>query len=200
MNELIQIKCPWCGAVLSVRNVPGIEGKGVTCPVCKQKSPFVQCKRVMPRNTVEKTDYPRGERTEYRSDERTRLPEKTEVREQENLTIGSLILTPGGKKFHLSPGRNVIGRKAQASTADIMIDTGEGRRMSRKHIVIEVKRVPGKGFVHYISLYKEQCNPTFLGNDPIEYGDTIVLAHGDTITMPDAVLKFEIADGEGTEY
>ena len=41
-DEIIKIKCPWCNAVLSVKNRPDIETKNVTCPVCKQKSAFTQ--------------------------------------------------------------------------------------------------------------------------------------------------------------
>lgn len=36
-NDIITIKCPFCGAVLKVRTCSGIEDKYVTCPVCKQK-------------------------------------------------------------------------------------------------------------------------------------------------------------------
>ena len=32
--EVRKIKCPCCGAILSIKPVPGIEGKNVKCPVC----------------------------------------------------------------------------------------------------------------------------------------------------------------------
>ncbi len=40
MNKLIKIKCPSCGSTLAAKNIPGLEKKVVTCPVCKQKNPF----------------------------------------------------------------------------------------------------------------------------------------------------------------
>lgn len=38
------IKCPFCGTPLSVKNIPGIEKKNLTCPVCKCKAPFTSFK------------------------------------------------------------------------------------------------------------------------------------------------------------
>ena len=64
--------------------------------------------------------------------------------------------------------------KAAKSEAGIQIYTADSRAMSREHIVIDVKNVPGKGFVHTLSLYKEKVNPTFIGSEPLVYGDRIV--------------------------
>ena len=33
MNDLIQIQCPGDGAILTIKNQPGLENKNVTCPV-----------------------------------------------------------------------------------------------------------------------------------------------------------------------
>ena len=85
------------------------------------------------------------------------------------------------------------------SEAGIQIYTADSRAMSREHIVIDVKNVPGKGFVHTLSLYKEKVNPTFIGSEPLVYGDRIVLTHGDVIRLPDTTLKFELPDEEATE-
>lgn len=203
MEEIIQIKCPFDGAVLSVKNHPGIESKNVTCPICKHKYPFTQFKRIVPAtyNDDEETDtaYPGGEeRTKYAYGEDT--TEATQTAKSLNLTIGKVYLTGTNISFQLKPGRNIIGRRASKSEAEFQIDTGEKRSMSREHIVIEVKRIPAKGFVHYLSLYKEKVNNTYIGNQPLLYGDCIVLKHGDIINLPDATLKFEIPDGEGTTF
>lgn len=40
IDDILTIKCPFCGAVLKVRTCSGIEDKYVTCPVCKQKLKF----------------------------------------------------------------------------------------------------------------------------------------------------------------
>lgn len=200
MDEIIQIKCPFDGAVLSVKNQPGIETKNVTCPICKHKYPFTQFKRVVStaNNDDPDTEYPGDdEHTSYAYDGRS--GEDTDLGEI-NFTLGKVRLLGTGISYQLKIGRNVIGRKGTKSNANFQIDTGEKRSMSREHIVIEVKKVPAKGFVHYISLFKEKVNKTFIGNEPLLYGDCIVLNHGDVIKLPDATLKFDIPDEEGTEF
>lgn len=205
MDDIIQIKCPFDGAVLSVRNQAGIETKSVTCPICKNKYPFTQFKRVFSKTVNEdpNTEYPGGnnstdydgEHTSYGGDE-----DKTEVNGNLNFTLGVLKVVGTGKTFQLRPGRNVIGRKGQKSSADFQIDTAEKRSMSREHIVIEVKKAPTSGFVHQVSLYKEKVNKTFIGSVQLLYGDRIILNHGDLIRLPDATVRFEIPDGEETEF
>lgn len=198
MNEIIQIKCPFDGAILSVKNQVGIETKKVTCPVCKHTYPFTEYKIVKSNhyNDDKDTDYPGEEKTEYaygnKKDEVTELPNM-------NLTIGRLKLIGTGISYQLKPGRNVIGRQSAKSTADFQIDTGDKRFMSREHIIINVNKTPGKGFVHYISMFKEKENKTFVGNEPLLFGDCVILSHGDVIKLPDATLKFELPDDDCTE-
>lgn len=200
MNEIIQIKCPFDGAVLSVKNQPGIETKNVTCPICKHKYPFTQFRRVdqTSSNDDPDTEYPGGEEEKTSYAYGNKSSEKTEIGNP-NYTIGKLKILGGSGSYQLKPDRNIIGRRGQKSEANFQIDTGEKRSMSREHIVIDVKKVPGKGFVHYISLFKKEVNETYIGNEPIVYGDCIILAHGDVIKLPDANLKFEIPDEEVTD-
>lgn len=198
MNEIIQIKCPFDGAVLSVKNQPGIETKDVICPICKHKYPFTQFKRVTQTmdNREPGTEYPGNEEhTRYAYGNHSN--EETDFG-QMNFTLGKVRLLGTGVSYQLKPGRNVIGRKGEKSNADFQIDTAEKRSMSREHIVIEVKKVPSKGFVHYVSLFKERINKTYIGDEPILYGDCMVLNHGDIIKLPDASLKFEIPDDDAT--
>jgi len=202
MDEIIQIKCPFDGAVLSVKNQPGIETKNVTCPICKHKYPFTQFKRVTQTsiNDDPDTEYPgEDEHTNYDGEHTSYGEEKTEIGKQPNYTLGKVIVVGSGVSYQLRPGRNVIGRKGQKSEAHFQIDTADKRSMSREHIVIEVKKLPLKGFVHYVSLYKEKVNKTSIGNEQLLYGDCIVLNHGDIIKLPDATLRFEIPDGEETD-
>lgn len=200
MNEIIQIKCPFCGAVLSVKNQPGIENKNVTCPICKHTYPFTQFKRVTTTNSNDdpNTEYP-GEEERTRYAYGSQSSEDTDFG-QMNFTLGKLKVIDSGVSYQLKPGRNIIGRKGKKSEANFQIDTGEKRSMSREHIVIDVKKVAGKGFVHYLSLFKEKVNKTYIGNEPLLYGDCIILSHGDTIKLPDANLKFEIPDDESTDF
>lgn len=181
--ETIKIKCPFDGAILAVKDVPGIENKNVTCPICNNTYPFKQFKRV-----TENPDVSDGTETDVDSSKM-------------NFTLGVLKVVDSDIKFQLKPGRNVIGRKAHTSTADFQINTGENHKMSREHIVIEVKKIPNKGFVHYLSFPegKTKVNPTFVGDNQLLVGDCVILEHGDVIKLPGATLKFEIPDGEATD-
>lgn len=191
-TNVIKIKCPCCAAVLAVKAQPGIENKNVTCPVCKQSSSFQLFKKIAEKKS-DSTEYP-GEHTDYES-----CHTETQINSDVNYTLGKLKVQGLGFSFRLKVGRNVIGRKATASTADIQIPITEGKHMSREHLVIEVKKVAGKGIVHYASLYKEKVNPTAINNILLEYGDSIVLKSGDKLKLPDATIIFEIPDDEGTE-
>ncbi len=196
MDEIIQIKCPFDGAILSVRHQPGIEGKNVTCPICKHKYPFTQFKRVSPGAASP------GFAPSCADDEPTSYAFKGASADSEadaNSVIGRLLLAGTDTCYQLQPGRNVIGRRGRKSEADFQIDTGDRRTMSREHVVVDVRRVPEKGFVHYVSLFKEKVNPTSIGSEPLYYGDSVILAHGDVIHLPDADLLFEIPDDEATE-
>lgn len=205
MDEIIKIKCPFCGAVLSVKNIPDIENKNVTCPICKHKYAFNQFKTVPNNSKAEEpgTKYPDGASHDNYEEEHTsyqKIGADNDGSSLLNFTLGRLVVEENGAEFQLKFGRNVIGRKGQRSEADFQIDTAEKRQMSREHIVIEVKRVPNKGFVHFVSLFKERVNDTFIGNEPLLYGDCIVLNNGDTIRLPNATLKFEIPDNESTDF
>lgn len=192
-TNVIKIKCPCCAAVLAVKAQPGIENKNVTCPVCKQSSSFQLFKKIAEKKS-DCTEYP-GEHTDYES-----CHTETQINPDVNYTLGKLKVQGLGFSFRLKVGRNVIGRKATASTADIQIPITEGKHMSREHLVIEVKKVAGKGIVHYASLYKEKVNATAINNILLEYGDSIVLKSGDKLKLPDATIIFEIPDDEGTEF
>ena len=180
-QNIIKIKCPFCGTVFSVQDVPGLYAKSTTCPVCKQKSAIKDFKRVADRQ-AEKTEYPTNghvseEKTEYAPTDN----DKTQVGKSpfDNLVLGQLKVLPSGPSFQLRPGQNVVGRKVvNPPHADFQIPTVVNR-MSRQHLLVEVKKVPGKGFVHYVSLYGQRANATFVGNNQLEVGDCVVLNDGD---------------------
>ena len=207
-DELIQIKCPFDGAVLSVKRRPGIENKNVTCPVCGNKYPFSQYRIVTPSaNADPDTEYPRNrgygsqdESTQYVSGSNSEETQVGNVNPANNLILGRLKIQGTGKAFQLKPGKNVIGRKASNSTANFQIDTNGDKSMSREHLVVEVKRVPKLGYVHYVSLYKEKVNKTLVDNTPLVYGDCLVLQHGTLLKLPGVNLIFEVPDEENTEF
>lgn len=194
--QIIKIRCPYCGATLAVKKMAGIETKTLKCPVCKESSPYSRYRQVVDRNREEHTEYPGEHSAANRSGEETEI----RLNEKQNYTLGQLkIVGSVTPAFRLKVGKNVIGRKASASTADFQINTGESKRLSREHLSIEVKKVPGKGFVHCASLCKMRCNATAINSERLEYGDCVILQHGDILKLPDVSIKFEIPDDEGTE-
>ena len=191
---VVKIKCPYCGAVLAVKKTAGIEGKSLTCPVCKESARYNAFKLIVDNKQEEHTEYPSGHGG---SDEAT-IPIKTN--ESLNYTLGQLrVVNSDISAFRLKVGKNVVGRKATASMADFQIPTGESKRLSREHLIIEIKKIPEKGFVHFASLCKIKSNATFINNERLEYGDCIILQHGDEIKLPDISVKFELPDDEGTD-
>lgn len=190
MEYNLKIQCPFCSSVLLVRNHSGIETKSIDCPVCKQKSPFGDFKRIVER-PEEKTQYPMNAADSGEKD--------TAINYRLNHTLGTITVLPAGPSFQLKNGKNIIGRRATKSEADIQIPTEPTqKRLSREHLVVEIKWIPAEGFVHYASLYKQRVNRTFINDVQIEYGDCIVLKHGDIIKLPDVIAKFEILDEDNT--
>ena len=152
----------------------GVEGNAVTCHVCKQKSPFASFGRPSGHNDEDKTMYP-GEISA-------------------NVNAGVLVKPGTGERFALKEGRNVIGRRSSVSSSDIQIPLpNEMKRMSKEHIIIDVKDVPGRGLVHYASLYKEKVNPTAVNGEPLAFGECVVLNDGDRLNLPDADLIFKLS-------
>ena len=200
-QDVIKIRCPHCGAQLSVKNQPGIEGKSVTCPICKQKSPFTAFRKIsMAPQSDPGTDLPGqgangggGDTTQYDGRNSGAAAQRGAA------AVGKLVVKSTGQSFILKPGRNIIGRRAQASSANFQIETGEGRRMSREHLVIDV-RVVGNQTLFIASLYKEHVNATSVDQETMAYGDEVILKPGCVIHLPDADLVFSLFDTEGTEY
>ena len=109
-----------------------------------------------------------------------------------NVKVGLLKVIQAGHRLQLNPGQNIIGRKVQNPPhADIEIEAPTNR-MSRQHLIIDVRMEPGKGYVHYVSLYKERVNPTSVDDTPLNYGDRLTLESGSIIHLPDVDLRFEI--------
>lgn len=183
MDEIIKVKCPFCSAQLNVRNVPGIENKNITCPVCGQKSKMSQFQRLSGRPAPQ-------------ADDTTQLPgmpaARREAPQAERQSPGVLKVLGTGKVYPLKPGRNIVGRASSTPQADVNLETPGEKLLSRQHIVIDIKAVPGKGMIHYVSLYKEKVNNTYVGNDMLEYGDVLVLKPGDVIKLPSISVKLEI--------
>lgn len=160
MENILVVGCPVCGAVHRVVAAAGMEGKSLTCRRCGTRQPFVKYRPIS-----------QGE-------------SETSVGTSEVCSPGVLECPSLGLSFQLKAGRNVIGRKAESSKADVQLPC-RGRLASREHIVIDVVGSPSAGYVHQVSLYKERVNKVLVGSGVLEWGDVLVIGNGDSLTIPD---------------
>lgn len=176
--ETVSIKCPHCGAKLRAKMTAGLEQKNVTCPVCKERSPFTAFIKEEPKVENLSTDY------------------GVAIEKNQSSRLGHIRILDDENsiKFELKLGKNVVGRKAAASNADIQIPLPAGcNKVSREHFVIEVIKTETDSYKHCISLFKQKVNETFVEDVELEYGICLVLNHGDKIKMPGISLIFENA-------
>ena len=183
----IKIKCPNCGAVLTVADNPANVGKSVKCPVCKEKYLFTDFKPVLQK----KED---SDRTSLglnvSSEDKTRLPESPRVN---NNTFGYLLHKDHQKKYALSAGLNLIGRKTYktAPVASVPIET-EDLGFSRRHLYIEVLTGPD-GVVRHYAYNAENKNETTVNGARLETDDKIILHDSDVIQSADTTLIFKLS-------
>lgn len=166
------IYCPKCGTALQITgnaNPANMQGKALTCPKCKNKAPFSSYKV-----NKDTKDEPNTTTTKYGET----IPGATKV-----LAPGLIVIPSLNLEFNLKVGNNIIGRKAQSSSANFQIPCPE-KLMSRDHILIEVRKNETTGYEHKLSLNKEHSNATYIGETLLEYGDKIILKDGDTIRLP----------------
>lgn len=193
MDQFIQIRCPFCGAVLKVKQQVGLEKASITCPVCKKKSPFLNYESVISKNS-EETELPGYFKPKQSSEE-------TEIAGIVNSVIGCLV-EKSGKRWSLHLGVNTIGRKLQSNPQQVEIAisdyTGE-RKMSRNHAKIEVIRQANGSCKHVLYNWQNK-NSIYVGGDPIDAGDRIVLHNGMVIKFANVDVKFVIEDSEATTF
>lgn len=190
MEDVIKIKCPNCGGPLKLKLGFQNMDIAVPCPICKVSSPLKSYMKVSELKQSDNTEYPDD-------DEKTTFGVRVV-----NGIIGQLKVQDALQpSFPLKMGRNVIGRKAKSSTADIQIPlpVEQRSRTSREHLIIDVDKVKDKGVVHYLSLYpKSKMNETLFNGEKLSNSDRVILKNNDIITLPDVKLVFEIPDEEGT--
>ncbi len=182
--------------MLKLPETPGIETKNVKCPVCNNTNAFTDFRPVVDNPTAPK-QRPRvpdfGNKPAANADETaTKLIDNTTYKggKKGSGTLGSL--RSGGMVFPLQIGKNIIGRQSSASQATIPLPCPDNKRMSRQHLLIEVKSNPDGSLNHVASLYKQQTNSTYINGQQLLYGNYIVLNDGARITLPNFELEFNI--------
>ncbi len=170
---MISIKCPHCrvGLKIDEKKIP----EGITffnCPKCKQAIPLSALEEV--RTIVD--------------------PPTDTILVQPYIKAGIGKLTVIGdndtpeQTFPLHEGVQIIGRKANTSTADIRIVTGD-KSMSRTHLQIEVKKEEKSGYKHYLTDNNSK-NQTLYNNNYIGMGEVVVLKDNDFIIIGHTTLRF----------
>ncbi|WP_080904808.1 FHA domain-containing protein [Parabacteroides sp. Marseille-P3160] len=170
---MISIKCPHCrvGLKIDEEKIP----EGITsfhCPKCRHEIPLTILQEQR-ENAEPSTD--------------TILVYPTALSGIGKLTVLANENTPE-QTFPLHEGVQTIGRKAQTSTADIRITTGD-RSMSRNHLQIEVKKTEKSGYKHYLTDNNSK-NQTLYNNNYIGPGEVVVLKDKDEIIIGCTALRF----------
>lgn len=194
-KQYVKIKCPNDGAVLKVAIVEDLEKRSIKCPICGCKTPYAQYLQVVEENAGAATEYP----TDDARGNKINIPgDTTQINNNVNLTAGRLVMKSTGEGFQLKIGKNIVGRRAANSSATIQIPCTTNR-MSREHLVIEVKNEDGLGVFHYAYLNKAKVNATYIGSSKLEVGDCHILKDGDIIKLPDVDVVFVLPDSFETK-
>lgn len=213
--EVKKVKCPNCGAVLSVKNSKNEALKLITCPKCKA-SLRVKFKQQNPQEPLEAHTYlgisPKsstGGETQYgpspisggetqlggyQNNGETQLGGakgfcETQLPPKNDARIKTAYLRVGGRDYPLQIGVNIVGRKASTSTATVQIETPD-RYMSRQHAKIVVTRQPGGKLKAVISNDHNKNISTIDGQDLLQ-GDAFVLNDGDHIIMGETTVIYK---------
>lgn len=205
-----KIQCPHCGYKLVVdfksKEHSNMENVKITCPICNVSSPYSSYKKLDETECVNKDGTNLNgnkDKTKYKAED----PETDYLNTVPNVNlgyapvIGELKIGSNANTIKLKEGRNVIGRKASSSKANIQIlHKTEKSRISREHLVINVKKMKsGNCYVHALTLYKDCVNDTFYNDILLKYGDSYFLKNNDIIKLPDDVIvEFVVADDELT--
>lgn len=189
MDDKLIIKCPNCSKRLTLKVVPGIERKSLTCPACRQASPFSSF-------TVleQKSPTPSA-----KSGEATRMDDLGHTHIQlggigapanTNATPGRFVAVDASlAPMQLKEGRNILGRESSSAPVDIALPT-QYKSISRQHLIIDVRRT-AVGYVHTVMLCKSEVNRTYINAMQLAYGDQVILNDGDIVKLPNLSLRFE---------
>jgi len=168
--EIKYIRCPKCEVALQVKNSSGERVKPIRCPKCGASL------LVMFNNTKEGQE-----------DTQKPSPDAGETRFAGGMGMSDFCIMCGEKKYSLQKGSNVVGRLAEGSGANVMIQTSDPY-MSRRHAVITVIQLQD-GTLKVVITNGRNKNKTFVNGNALEEGDSVVLSVGDKIQMGKTIMK-----------
>ena len=171
---MISVKCPHCKIGLKVdeTKIPQ-DIVSFKCPKCKKEIPVSYIDQMLGQEADVDTVVVSSKSKQQRFGKLTVLP------------------TPGTppQEFQLYEGINIVGRKANVSTATICIKTDD-KTMSRSHLCIEVKKnQKGNGYYYHLSDNNSK-NSTLYNGKCIESGEVVVLKDNDKIVLGRTIIRF----------
>ena len=167
-----KVKCPKCGQTFIVTNKNDLPQVKIQCPACKGSLTLQFSAQASPGPNHQAENYD---------------PNKTETGgDPKKYRIGHIVY--GGREYPLKLGKNIVGRKAQSSSASIQIACND-MYMSRAHAAIDVTRLNNGMVKTVISNFKNKNSTTVNGQTVMEE-DRMVLEDGSEIQMGKTVMKF----------
>ena len=187
-----RIQCPNCRAVLDVNNSNNERIKVIKCPICKQELEVTFEPKAEPMEAHTYYAVPKPVINDGSTLLTAGMAGATQLASSipsKNNETAKLVF--GGKEYELTEGDNIIGRKANSSTATIQIETAD-RYMSRQHCKITVKSSPDGTKKVILSNYQNK-NSTMVDGREIATGDEIRLTDSNSITMGHTTLTFKLS-------
>ena len=183
--NIIRLTCPNCKSHISVKDVPGIYAKMLTCPIC--------------RFSAKVSIFHAGDlnsKAQGHNESDTQIVESNNA--PKNSDIGQIRVRQTGQVFSLKIGSQVLGRLAETSSADFKIGNShyKDEYMSRQHVKIIVVNSNG-GIQHQLEEIGS-TNIIKLNGSEIKRGDKIILKFGDIITLGNTEVVLEKTSTEST--
>ena len=191
--QIKRIKCPNCSVVLDVKNSKNETLKLITCPSCKaelqvkfapQQAPLQAHTFIATPKSPSRQGYDYGatQLVGRKDDGSTQLASPTGKTMKAELCFR-------GVSYPLDEGKNIVGRMASTSQANVQIATDD-RYMSRQHVAITLSTLPDGSTKAVLSNYQNK-NTTAVDGQPVETGDAIRLTDGNRITMGRTTVIFK---------
>lgn len=184
------VKCPYCKAILTVKNSKNVEVKIISCPKCGESLKVSFRKRKEP---VEAPTYipqrPKEVNNRETQSGNTGSPYATQIRSPQREEIDPRLLC-NGQIYKLESGENIIGRQSDDSLATIQINTND-LYMSRQHIKIIVNSQKN-GIKKYVLGNYKNMNKTMVNGQIVGKDDFIRLSDGDVISIGHTEITFKL--------
>ena len=185
---MVKVKCPNCGKLLNVKEVPNLDKKYVRCSVCDEKRLFSEYRKVEEQVSQSSDD------TELNyTNGKAKDSDDTYVVGSDVTLLNSsayLVDIQTKKEYALKDGKNYVGRNANSTPAkvNVRIETTD-RGFSRAHLGLEVIKMPDN-----VRKYKicndDNKNFTFVNGEKLEKEDILFLKNNDIIKSSTVELQF----------